>query len=194
MKKIISKIHEIHSKIKDALASRGMDRVYIKKFLIVSVGVITAAVIFSRIPSLTYIVAIILFGILFTVLWFFAGYAVFRSLLVASVSLSFIIFIGQSYCSNEVVHTANDSVMAVIGFGFIYTIAQFFRNLYKELFGDTEAKEKWRQKGIIPTMKDINNGKHSKLALSLYVLLVGLFISQIYQAVNPIIKGLCIYR
>jgi 4-hydroxybenzoate polyprenyltransferase len=194
MKKILSKIYNLYLNVKQMASDRGIKKADIKKFLLVALFVLAFIIVFNQFPSLSGIVAITLFGILFMVLWFLAGYTVFRSLLVASVSLSFIIFIGQSYCSTDVVHSTNDSVKALIGFGFIYTLAQFLKNLYKELFGDAEAKEKWRQKGIISIMKEINEGKHSWLVLTVYILLIALFMSQIYQVVNPIIKGLCVYK
>ncbi len=145
--------------------------------------------------AVTPVMFVVVFGIFFSALWFVAGYSVFRSLLVASVGLSFILFIGQSYCGlPEVDRVANDSLMTLVGFGFIYIGVQFVRSLYKELFGDKQAKEEWRQKGMIPLFKEMNGNKHSWLVLLTYGALISLFIWQIYSVINPIINGLCVYQ
>lgn len=175
----------------------GVEKKDIKPFLIFMAGVAVISTILITTPffaTIGPIALIIVFGIFFSVLWFVAGYVVFRSLLSASVGLSLIIFIGQSYCAlpvNEQV--ANTSLMTLIGFGFIYVIAQFGYSLFRELFGDKRAKEEWRQKGMVGVFKEINQNKHSWLVLVTYAPLVSLFIWQIFSVVKPIIDGLCVY-
>ncbi len=176
----------------------GVDRKHLKQYVVflIVVSIVTFSLIYSGVFSTVGpIIFIVIFGIFFTILWFIAGYNVFRSLLVASIGLSFIIFIGQSYCSLPVVQrTANDSLMTLVGFGFIYVVAQFIWSLYKELFGDKHAREEWRQKGIVPLFKEINGGKHNWLVLVIYGGLVILFVWQVYNVINPIIRGLCVYQ
>ncbi|MFA6158351.1 MAG: hypothetical protein WC763_01870 [Candidatus Paceibacterota bacterium] len=140
-------------------------------------------------------VFLIVFGTFFSILWFMAGYAVFRSLLAASVGLSLIIYIGQSYCDlPEAARTVNDSVTTLIGIGWLYVIAQFGRSMFRELFGDEHAKEEWRRKGIVNVFKEANQGRHSWLALVTYGLGASLIIWQVYSVINPIIDGLCVYN
>lgn len=175
-----------------------LDKKNIKPFLIFLVVAIVLFVLFVATPFLSTIGPIlftIIFGFFLLFISVIAGYAVFRSLLAASIGLSLIIFIGQSYCSlpiNEQV--ANTSLVTLISIGFIYVSVQFIYSLYKELFGDKEAKEEWRRNGIITLFKEANSNKHSWFALFIYALFIALFISQIYSVINPIIHGLCVYK
>ena len=186
----------IINSLNDLLKNKGVNKSDLRKFLLFIIGIIIVSSVliftpfFSKIGPIVFIIS---FSILFSVLWFVAGYAVFRSLLVASIGLSFIIFIGQSYCAPNVAHVANDSLKTLIGFGIIYTCAQFCRNLYCELFGYKKSKEEWKQKGIIEIFKEANQGKHSWLILVIYIPLVSLFIWQIYRVIVPIINSLCVY-
>lgn len=84
--------------------------------------------------------------------------------------------------------------MTLLGIGFIYVVVQFVWSLFKELFGDKEAKEEWRRKGTIAVFKEANGNKHSWLVLVVYGLFVALFVSQIYNVIYPIIHGLCVYK
>lgn len=176
----------------------GVERKNIKPFLIFLIGVIVLSIILITTPFFTTIgpvVLVVVFSIFLLILWAIAGYTVFRSLLATSVGLSLIIFIGQSYCALPISEQiANASLMTLMGFGFIYVMAQFARSLYKELFGDKQAREEWRKKGLITIFKEINQNKHSWLILITYGLLVSLFLWQIYSVINPIIHGLCVYK
>jgi hypothetical protein len=175
----------------------GVERKHIKPFLIFLAGITAASVFLIATPFFSTIgpvVLTVLFGFIFCLLWFVAGYVVFRSLLTASVGLSLIIFIGQSYCQLSLdKQVADDQLMTLIGFGFIYVIAQFGRSLFKEIFGDKQAKEEWRQKGMIAVFKEINQDKHSWLVLVIYGALVSLFVWQVFSVIDPIIHNLCVY-
>lgn len=185
-------------KIATLFEKLGIERRNQKTFLVflLTVGVAIFFLINTPLLSaITPVVFVVVFGIFFSILWFVAGYTVFRSLLVASVGLSFILFIGQSYCAlPEANQVANSSLMTLVGFGFIYIGAQFVRSLYKELFGDKQSKEEWRQKGMISLFKEINGNRHSWLVLVTYGLLLSLFVWQIYSVIKPIIDGLCVYK
>jgi len=182
---------------KELIGKFGIEENDIKPFLFFVAGVAITSVIFITAPFFSTVgpvILIVIFGIFFSILWFVAGYVVFRSLLAASVGLSLIIFIGQSYCALPAAkQVANSSLQALIGFGFIFVVAQFGRSLYRELFGDMYAKEKWKQKGIVGVFKEANQNKHSWFVLVTYGLLVSLFIWQIYSVINPIVGGLCVY-
>lgn len=191
-------MNKVRLKLQDLVEKFGVDRKYLKQFIVFLV-IVSVAIFFliqsGILSKVGPIVFIVIFGVFFIILWFVAGYTVFRALLVASVGLGFIIFIGQSYCElSASERTANNSLMILIGFGFIYVATQFIRSLYKELFGDKGAKEEWRQKGMIPLFKEINGGSHHWLVLIVYGGLVCLFVWQVYNVVNPIIRGLCVYH
>lgn len=129
------------------------------------------------------------FSIIVLMFWFIAGVAVFRSLVVASVSLSVVIFLTQSYCSlPEVSRTADDALKSLFGFGIIYSAFLFVSSLKDELFGDKEKK--W-------SLKHLTEGKNPKdrwIILVPYAVFIGLFLWQFYQVANPIINNLCIYK
>lgn len=186
------------NKITEFFEKIGIEKKNQKTFLIFLVAVTLATFFLVNtqfLSAVTPVMFVVVFGIFFSILWFTAGYTIFRSLLVASVGLSFILFIGQSYCAlPEIDRVANGSLMTLVGFGFIYVGVQFIRSLYKELFGDKQSKEEWRQKGMIPLFKEINNNKHSWVVLLTYGALVSLFIWQIYSVIKPIIDGLCVYK
>jgi hypothetical protein len=136
----------------------------------------------------------ILFGIVFSILllitWSMAGLAVFRSLIVASVSLSVLIFLSQTYCNLPLdKHTADESLKFLFSFGLFYSGAIFFGSLYKELKGDKERGTK----GSLKTLEEIYNGKKPLLILLPYGLFIGLFLWQLAQVMDPIIHSLCIY-
>jgi len=190
MKQIIRNIFSL-------LKSKGVNNTDLKKFFGFIAGVVVFSVILIFTPFFSTIgpvVIMIIFGIFFIIMWFMAGFVVFRSLLVASVGLSLIIFIGQAYCAPDVAHIANDSLKTLIGFGFIYVITQFFMNLYRELFGDKNSDSESKRKGTIIILKEINQGKHSWFILIIFILLISLFVWQIYRVITPIIQGLCIYK
>ena len=190
-------MRSITDNFRQLLKNKGMTRVDAKKFLLLVLGVGIASVLLIKIPFFSTVAPIFIiavFGLFLLILWGVAGFVVFRSLLVASVGLSLIIFIGQSYCAPGVARVADDSLKILIGFGFIYTIAQFCRNLYRELFGDKKADEDWKRKGTIAVFKEMNEGKHSWLILVTYGLLVSMFVWQIYRVIVPIVDSLCVYK
>jgi hypothetical protein len=134
---------------------------------------------------------LLLLGILCLVTSVMAAIAVFRSLVIASVSLTLIIFLGQSYCGPDVVHNANDAAMMIVGCGFVYSIGIFIVSLYKELWGDKKDPDK---KGSFKTIKEIYEGKVPWMISIPYALFIGIFLVDLYRVVNPIIQSLCIYK
>ncbi len=131
----------------------------------------------------------IIFSVLCLFIWFMAGSAVFRSLIVAGVSLSIIIFLAQTYCSlPQELHTADDSLRGLFGFGMIYSSFLFLHSLYHELKGDQQRK------GSIKIMEEIYEGKLPWLVIVLFAIFIGLFLFQLMQVVTPIIGSLCIYQ
>jgi len=183
-------------KIFNLLKNKDVPITNLKKFsfFIVGVVIISLILIFNPLFSkLGPIIIAIFFIFSISLIWIMAGYVVFKSLLTASIGLTFIIFIGQSYCAPNVVHSANDSLKIIIGFGFLYVVINFLQNLYKELFGDKNLKEELKNMGIIAILKKANKNKHSWSTLIIYALFISLFIWQIYRVINPIFNSLCIY-
>jgi hypothetical protein len=186
------------NKITKLIERIGVDKKNIKPFLIFLVGIIVVSIFLvntSFLSTVGPVMFTLVFGFFVLALSVMAGYAVFRSLLTASIGLSLIIFIGDEYCHLPVgQQVANNSLMTLIGIGFAYVVVQFIYSLFKEFFGDKEAKDEWRRKGIIAVFKEMNGNKHSWLVLVIYGLLIALFVSQIYNVINPIIHGLCVYK
>jgi hypothetical protein len=176
----------------------GVEKKNIKPFLIVLAVFIVASIFLintSFLSTVGPLMFTIVLGFFVLALSVMAGYAVFRSLLVASVGLSLIIFIGDEYCHLPVgQQVANNSLMTLIGIGFAYVTVQFLYSLFKELFGDKEAMSEWKVKGVIAVFKEMSGNKHSWLVLVIYGLLIALFVSHIYNVINPIIHGLCVYK
>ena len=164
-------------------------------FIGITIAVFVVGVTFNiKITTVALTIIFILFSFLTLFTWLMAGLAVFRALFVVGAGLSLVIFIGQSFCDVPVkFHTADSSLMNIIGFGLLYVGGLFIVSLYKELYGDKEAKSDSRQKGMIKLFKDMNGGKNPWLILVLYALFLGLFLWQLYQVINPIIDNLCVY-
>jgi hypothetical protein len=181
-------------KIKNYLKTTGVkEGDFVKfSFLVVSIAVIVSVLLFTSVGTkIGPTIALVLFAILFIILWIIAGLVVFRSLVAASIGLSLIIYINQSYCEPNVVHSANESLRILTSFGLIYVVAQFCINLYKELFGDKKSDDDLKRKGTIAVFKEINNGKHSWLVLVIYIPLISIFVWQVYLVINPIMLSFC---
>ncbi len=132
----------------------------------------------------------VLLAILFVATWIFAGVAVFRSLIAASVCFSLVLFIAQSYCDlPSDLHVADESLMSLFAFGLMYAGALFLSSLWKELFGDKSKKKK----GSVSILKEIYGGKAPWTILILYAASLGLFLLQLVQVISPIVYGLCVY-
>ena len=153
-------------------------------FLLIMLAVFVSVKVFGlEFAKVAPIPVIILFSILCMIIWGLAGLAVFRSLFVVSASLSLIIFLAQSYCQSPAyLHTADNSLKSLLGFGILYVGFIFFRSLYKEL------------KESLNKFKDANSGKRSWFVVVLFALFVALFLVQLYQVINPILMGLCVYQ
>lgn len=159
-------------------------------FLILIIIVASTAFFFGT-SKVTPVLLFIVLGILSLVASITAGVAVFRALTVASVSLSFLVFLGQTYCSLPAAsQTANESLATLIGFGFLYSIGVFLKSLYKELYGDKELKKK----GSLEIFREANNGKNPWIILIPYGVFIGIFLLQLFQVISPIVHNLCIYK
>lgn len=134
------------------------------------------------------VILLILFSILFIATWFMAGIAVFKSVIIASVSLSVVIFLVQTYCELPLTsHTANNELKNLLMFALAYSVYLFIISLYKELFGD-----KKEQKGTFKLLDEMYGGKKPWLIVTLYAMFIGLFIWQLYQVMKPIFSSFCV--
>lgn len=174
-------------KLKD---SKGKNTIYFVIFLIVSLSVFFISKFFNfNLTGVLLIFFLVIFSILCIITWFMAGIAIFRSLLVASASLSIVIFLARTYCDLPIgSHTANDALKSLFGFGLAYSALLFISSLKKELLGDKEKK------GSLKYLEETYGGKKPWVILALYAIFIGLFLWQLYQVVIPIIYNLCIYQ
>ena len=172
----------------------------IKKFIPILVSILFIVIIFVSVPFFSTLWPILIIGlltILFSILWFMAGFTVFKSFLVASTSLALVLLIGDSYCKiplEERTVTSADSLKILISFGLIYAIIFFINTLYKELFGNSQAKDYSQNLGIFNKMREVNKGKYPRFIITVYCLLISLFIWQIYVVVVPTIENICVYQ
>jgi len=156
---------------------------------VISIVFIVAKALNLNLNGLALIFFFIVFSILFLTTWFMAGIAVFRSAIVASVSLSIIIFLAKTYCDLPIAsHTADNALKSLFGFGLIYSLILFVNSLYKELMGSKESK------GSLKKMEEVYGGKKPWTVMTLYAIFIGIFLWQLYQVMMPIFLGLCIYK
>jgi len=149
---------------------------------IIALVFIGAKVFDFNLNGVALVFFLIVFSILCLIAWFMAGVAVFRSVAVASVVVSVIIFLAQSYCELPLSsHTADDALKGLFGFGLLYAGFLFIKSLHKELTGGLKTFEK------------IYAGKKPWILVVLFAAFIGLFVWQLYQVITPIIYNLCIY-
>lgn len=143
----------------------------------------------------TYGLLIIVLLIATLITWLMAALAVFRSLLIVGAGLSLLLYVAQEYCALPLQERiADDSLQSLIGLGIIFMLAIFAFRLYRELFGDQEAKNEFHQKGALKVFRESNQGKDPWFVLLLYALFIGLILSQVFQVLYPIFSNLCVYR
>src|SRR5690606_15868005 len=108
--------------------------------------------------------------------------------------LSLLLYIAQEYCALSIQERlADESLQSLIGIGIIFILAIFVFRLYKELFGDEEAKNEFNKKGALKVFRESNQGKDPVLILLLYATFIGLILSQLFQVLYPIFNNLCVY-
>lgn len=126
--------------------------------------------------------------------WSLAALAVFRSLMVVGAGLSLILFIAQSYCGLDIAdRVADDSLRSLIGISILFIGVIFVTRLYRELFGDPNARREFDKLGALKVFRDANKGKDSILFLVLYASFMGLILGQLFQVLYPIFNNLCVY-
>ena len=144
-----------------------------------------------------FFVAFSVIGLMFLTLftWSLAALAVFRSLMVIGAGLSLILFIAQSYCALDITQrVANDSLQSLIGISIIFIGVTFGVRLYRELFGDPNAKREFDKVGVLQSFRNANEGKDSYIILVLYASFMGLILGQLFEVLYPIFNNLCVYQ
>ncbi len=127
--------------------------------------------------------------------WSLAALAVFRSLMVIGAGLSLILFIAQSYCALDISkRVADDSLQSLIGISIIFIGVTFGVRLYRELFGDPNAKREFDKVGVLQSFRNANEGKDSYIILVLYASFMGLILGQLFEVLYPIFNSLCVYQ
>lgn len=157
--------------------------VYLGVLLIATVVFIGMTLYKDAFQKLTYGLLFVELLIVITYTWFLAGHAVMKSLFFVGASMSLVIFLAQSYCqSPNLTPSGNQALMTLVGFSMFYIGFDFLRALYKEV---TER---------LHSFKQVNNGKSPWFFLLPFAFFVGLFVWQVWQVIEPILKGLCVYR
>jgi hypothetical protein len=181
----------ISQKFKNTLSHLDVTRKNIVPFVIFLVIVLITFIgtgLSSAIAPATFT---LVFSVLCMFVWFLAGIAVFRALMVAGISFSIVVFLAQTYCGLPVIsQTADESLKILVAFGLIYSFFLFIHTLYKELKGDS----KFGERGGLKLLEDIYDGKQPWLILVLYAVFIGLFLFQLYQVFEPIVLNFCIYQ
>ncbi len=178
------------NKVKDILKRLNLtwDRI-IPAFLAI---VFTVVIIFdsaffqNQILSLVWILTVILWGTIFLAIMIIAGFTVLEAFIHASVGLTLLIFLGQTYCDlpDEARSDAGMSALSLLmAVGLLYIFYKFGRKFIKLC----EKHSKRLDKGEWKTFDGI-------LSIVLFVLCVLIFAWAIYQVVNPIVLDLCIYK
>lgn len=186
------------SKIKQTLKRIKTDR----KFALLFVLYLTTAILMSfafthwekQVSTFFLLFSVLGLAIITLFTWSLAALAVFRSLMVIGAGLSLILFIAQSYCALDVSkQVANDSLQSLIGISIVFIGVTFVVRLYRELFGDPNAKREFDKLGALKVFRDANKGKDSLLFLVLYASFMGLILGQLFEVLYPIFNNLCVY-
>ncbi len=115
-----------------------------------------------------------------------AGLIVIKSLIYVAAELSLIIFLAQSYCSQEVTRSlqSDNAIKGLIVVGFIYVSYRFLNDVYSELIGTVsklrEADAKWSWRVIF-------------VALLLFSFTC-FFAWSVFLVMQPIVESFCIYK
>lgn len=169
-------------------------RVWFFLYLIIILAVATVATYYSGylgVAAYGLLIAALIIVVLIT--WLMAALAVFRPLLIVGAGLSLLLYVAQEYCALPLqARTADDSLQSLISIGVIFILAIFAFRLYRELFGDQEAKSEFHQKGALRVLRESNRGKDPWFILLMYALFIGLILSQIFQVLYPIFSNLCV--
>lgn len=162
--------------------------------LIAIVGAVFANQYSVYLGKFAFVLFIIALSFLTIITWTMAALAVFRSLFVAGAGLSLLLYIATEYCNVPSIDRIADSALInLLNLGILFVGVVFTVSLYKELFGDPEAKSKWLQMGALQIFKESNQGKHSWLVLSFYALSMGVILGELFQVLYPIFSHLCVY-
>jgi hypothetical protein len=185
-------------KIKYLLHSLKTDRKFTALFVLYIVIVVLTSFVFihweKQVSTVLLIFSLIGFIFISLFTWSLAALAVFRSLMVIGAGLSLILFIAQSYCGLDIAdRVADDSLRSLIGISVLFIGVIFVTRLYRELFGDPNAKREFDKLGALKVFRDANKGKDSMLFLVLYASFMGLILGQLFQVLFPIFNNLCVY-
>lgn len=135
--------------------------------------------------SLTLIVGVLWLVVLAFII-VLAGSIVVRALFGVAAGLSLLIFLAQSYCAPGVSRTllGNQALQALIALGLLYVAYDFSSAMYAEY-----KEQKIKLKAV--------EGKWTFAGVMMFTLLtlfIVSFVSMVYQVVNPIILGFCVYK
>lgn len=171
-------------KIVEIPSTRRANATRLAVFIVIAIVVFVTATVFNQyLSKIIYVVLGIELMLIALVAWIVAGHAVMKSLFWVGVKLSLIIFLAKAYCDVPGnARTGNDALKLLIGFGLLYITFDFFRALYKEVISCSK------------TLRQIDDSRRQWLFLVPFAIFIGMFLWQIYQVIEPIIKNLCVYN
>ncbi|MCE9541841.1 hypothetical protein K8R03_04795 [Candidatus Kaiserbacteria bacterium] len=135
----------------------------------------------NELLTVMFVLASLLFIVLLSVIFAYAGYIVLKSLFLLSAELSLLIFLAQEYC-NTGVHTGDDALRSLVALSILYILYVFFKSLWTALVKEKDniPDKQWTKEGII--------------IIGFFLISVISLLWMIYQVASPIILGLCVYR
>lgn len=168
-------------------------------FLLYVAICLTVTLLFTIWPEIVNKTILVLFFVALMLVtsftWSLAALAIFRSLLVVGTGLSLLLFIAQSYCSlPSDKQNSNDALESLIALSVLFIMLMFGICLYRELFGNPEAKREFDKIGVFKFFRAMNEGKDPILLLVLYAAFMGLILGRMFQVLYPIFSNLCIYQ
>lgn len=162
------------------------DRV-ISAFLAV---VFTVAMVFdsaffqNQLLSWIWILNVVLWGSIFLVVMIIAGFTVLGAFIHASVGLTLLIFLGQTYCDLPE-EAKSDTGMSALSLLMVVGLLYIFYEFGHKFIKLCKKHSRRLGRGEWKTIDGI-------LTIVLFSLCVALFAWAIYQVVNPIVRDLCI--
>ena len=122
-------------------------------------------------------------GIILIVIMILTGFRVMRALVEVAAGLSLLIFLAQTYCNSSGLTTSsNEALKSLFTIGLIYLSYYFLLTLGKLFIADLKK------------IRDKGRSWQETVFVILYTVFTILFIWEIWLVMNPIIKGLCVYK
>jgi len=164
------------------LTPRGINALsFIVSVTIVSLFFSIYQLLGDRFEMVMNIMTTVLLGLLLLVIIVVASFDVLGSLFLVAAELTLLIFLAQSYCNiTDRPPSGDEALKILLSIGILYIGLKFARSLHNAIKTSYRKIENkcWSLEKI--------------MTVSLYLIFVVLFISQIYYVVGPILNSLCV--